>query len=47
MQKANSIIVLLGAGASVDAGLPTSKQILEQIEELINDKDNREWYPFQ
>lgn len=35
----NDIVILLGAGASVDAGIPTSIQMIKDIEELLKKDD--------
>ena len=44
--KQNEIIVLLGAGASVDAGVPDSAAMVRQIEELVS-SDNGTWRQFR
>jgi len=41
--KRDEIIVLLGAGASKDAGIPHSKEMVRKIENLVND----EWSEYQ
>lgn len=40
--RAKDIILLLGAGASADAGIPTSKQMISKVEELLE----AEWKDF-
>ncbi len=44
--KENEIVFLFGAGASVDAGIPTSNKMIEDVEELIQSEwaDYRELY---
>ncbi|MFB0497306.1 hypothetical protein ABID99_003543 [Mucilaginibacter sp. OAE612] len=39
--KGEDIVFLLGAGASVEAGIPISNKMVEEIEDLV--KTNREW----
>ena len=41
--KENQIIILLGAGASVDAGIPHSNRMISNVEDLIC----KEWKEFQ
>ena len=41
----NDIILLLGAGASKDAGIPTSWDMIKEIEELI--LEDPEWVPYK
>lgn len=43
--KENDIIFLLGAGASKDAGIPTSYNMIEKIEELI--RPGEKWYKYR
>lgn len=43
--KGEDIIFLLGAGASVEAGIPISNKMVEEIEKLI--KSNKDWIPFK
>ena len=50
MFKNNEIIVLLGAGASVEAGIPDSNKMVHKIEHLVsndNDTDSDEWRNFR
>ncbi|MBL8087471.1 MAG: SIR2 family protein [Chthonomonas sp.] len=43
--RSRDLLILLGAGASADAGIPTSAAMITQIEELLrNDPD---WMPFR
>lgn len=44
--KRNEIILLLGAGASVEAEIPDSKKMVRKIEELVSDGDNK-WKRFR
>ncbi|MCA3052438.1 MAG: hypothetical protein ING54_05190, partial [Rhodocyclaceae bacterium] len=39
--KKDEVIVLLGAGASVDAGIPHSAEMVRQIEKLIENEWNQ------
>jgi len=39
--KRDEVVVLIGAGASVEAGIPHSAQMVERIEDLIT--TNKEW----
>jgi hypothetical protein len=39
--KTDEIVVLLGAGASVDAGIPHSKEMISKIESLVTDEWSR------
>lgn len=41
--KKDEVLVLLGAGASVDAGIPHSASMVRQIEDALG----REWKPYQ
>lgn len=41
--KENEIVVLLGAGASVDAGIPNSPKMIENVEQLVES----EWSDFK
>lgn len=43
--KENEIIILLGAGASKDADIPTSVDMISKIEELL--EANNEWKPYK
>jgi hypothetical protein len=43
--KNNEIVILLGAGASVDAGIPHSADMIQRLENLIRDEDK--WQDFQ
>ena len=38
--KSDEIIILLGAGASVEAGIPASQGMIEKIEDLVGSKDS-------
>lgn len=42
--KRDEVVVLIGAGASVEAGIPHSAQMVERIEDLIT--TNKEWQKF-
>jgi len=42
--KKDEIIILLGAGASKDAGIPTSVDMIQRIEQLLEEKD---WEQFR
>lgn len=42
--RSKDIIFLLGAGASAEAGIPTSAQMIERIEQLFT--NNQEWKPY-
>lgn len=46
--KKDEILILLGAGASVDAGIPHSKSMIDRVESLIRDEwsDREELYNF-
>ena len=41
--NSDEIIILLGAGASYDANIPISSEMIKRLELLINDKNNQEW----
>ena len=43
--KDNEILFLLGAGASIDAGIPASKEMISKIESLIKEDDD--WKRFE
>jgi len=43
--RQNDIIIVLGAGASVEAGIPSSLQMIKNIEELLISR--REWQPYK
>ena len=43
--RSSDIIILLGAGASVESGIPSSATMIEKIEELILDHEN--WSKFK
>ena len=43
----DNIIFLLGAGASADAGIPTSAAMIDRIECLLNKEAEDEWRPFK
>lgn len=43
--KGEHLLFLLGAGASVEAGIPISNQMVNKIEELIENHDD--WRPFR
>ncbi len=43
--RQNDIIFLLGAGASVDAGVPTSFTMIQQVEALL--KEDEEWKQYK
>jgi hypothetical protein len=43
--KRDEVILLLGAGASVEAKIPASLQMISKIETLL--RDNKDWTPFQ
>ena len=45
--KRDEIILLLGAGASVEADIPDSSKMVQKIEELVSDDDNRDWSGFR
>ena len=44
--KHNEVIVLLGAGASVEAGIPDSNRMVQEIEDLISG-DDQKWSRFR
>ena len=45
MSRSKDIIFLLGAGASAEAGIPVSAQMISRVEEqMLNDKAQRELY---
>ena len=44
--KNNEIIVLLGAGASVEAGIPDSRKMVRQIQDKISSADKK-WAPYK
>ncbi|MEZ5277052.1 MAG: SIR2 family protein [Opitutaceae bacterium] len=44
--KSKDIIFLLGAGASAEAEIPPSGQMIDHIEELLTGKDHAEWSPY-
>lgn len=46
MLSADEVVLLLGAGASYDAGIPISSRMISIVEELLQD-DNREWKVFK
>ena len=41
MFREDEIIILIGAGCSADAGIPTSEKMINELETLL--KDNRGW----
>ena len=43
--KADSILFLLGAGASCEAGIPTSTMMINKVEKLLD--DNPEWHIYK
>lgn len=43
--KGEHILFLLGAGASIDAGIPISNKMVDNIEELI--KTHEDWIPYK
>ncbi|MGC9142268.1 MAG: hypothetical protein ACP5IN_08000, partial [Caldimicrobium sp.] len=45
MIKKDEIIFLFGAGVSADAGIPTSSQMINKLEKLIN--HNNDWSKFK
>lgn len=45
--KNNDLIVLLGAGASFDAGIPHSTEMIKRIEGLINNPSDQDWCKFK
>lgn len=44
MFKENEIIVLIGAGCSMDAGIPASREMIEKLENLL---DTSEWRKYK
>jgi len=44
--KQDEIIILLGAGASVDAGIPHSRAMVDEIQSLV-DGDDEEWQKYR
>lgn len=45
LRKENNVLVLLGAGASYEAGIPTSPLMIERLEALLSSNDK--WKNFQ
>lgn len=45
MFREDEIIILIGAGCSADAGIPTSEKMINELENLL--KDNRRWQEFE
>lgn len=45
--KRDEIILLLGAGASVEADIPDSSKMVQEIEKLVSDDDKRDWSGFR
>ncbi|MGB3479839.1 MAG: SIR2 family protein [bacterium] len=45
MYRENDVIILLGAGCSVDAGIPASKQMISLLEDLL--ETNNDWQKYQ
>ena len=43
MFKRDEIIILLGAGASVDADIPDSARMIDKIENLVSGEGNSDW----
>src|SRR5436853_5374326 len=43
LSKRNAIVFLLGAGASYNADIPMSDEMINRLEELIADDTNREF----
>lgn len=43
--REGELIILLGAGASVDAGIPASGQMITRVEELLN--SDKEWADYR
>lgn len=44
MARSKDIIFLLGAGASADAGIPVSAEMIEQLEKIVEKKDRLSLY---
>lgn len=44
MSRSKDIIFLLGAGASAEAGIPVSAQMISHVEQMLNRKAERELY---
>ena len=42
--KRDEVILLLGAGASVEAGIPDSNEMVRRVEALIRDNDDWKGY---
>jgi len=45
--KGENIIFLFGAGASVDAGIPISNHMVKEIENYIEDQENKKWNKYK
>jgi hypothetical protein len=45
LRKDNSVLVLLGAGASREAGIPTSAEMIDKVEHLL--RDNSAWQGYR
>ncbi len=45
MFRENEIIILIGAGCSADAGIPTSRQMVQKLEELL--RNNGPWRKYE
>jgi hypothetical protein len=43
--KADAVLFLLGAGASCEAGIPTSTMMIDKVEILL--EENEEWYEYK
>jgi hypothetical protein len=46
MLSADEVILLLGAGASYDAGIPISSRMISNVEELLQDNTSK-WEPYK
>jgi hypothetical protein len=45
LRKEDSILVLLGAGASAEAGIPVSREMIKKLEYLLY--NDSEWEPYR
>ena len=45
--KQDEIIILLGAGASADAGIPVTSKMVQDVEEFIDNNQDKDWSQFK
>lgn len=45
--KQDEIIIILGAGASADAGIPVTSKMVKDVEEFIGNNEDKDWSQFK